>query len=69
MTSMNNLALLLSDVAEQMQQQMAKKMDGNQQCNKPKNKPGGKKLSMLQKQLGEKISELKKSGKQGKETF
>ena len=67
MTSMNNLALLLSDVQKQMQQQMANQMEGNQTCNKPKNKPGGKKLSMLQKQLGEKISELKKSGKQGKE--
>ena len=65
MTSMNNLALLLSDVAEQMQQQMSKSMDGNQQCNRPKNKPGGEKLSILQKELSEKITELKKSGKQG----
>ena len=67
MTSMNNLALLLSDILKQMQEQMAKNMEGKQQCNKPKNKPGGKKLSQLQQDLNQKINQLKKGGKQGKE--
>lgn len=67
MTSMNNLALMLSDVAEQMQQQMAQQMAGDQQCSKPKNKPGGKKLSQMQQELNQQIQGLKKSGKQGKE--
>ncbi|WKN33127.1 DUF4175 family protein [Porifericola rhodea] len=64
MTSMNNLALLLNDVLAQMQQQMADAM-GN-----PQKKPGQSQQNMsmseLQKQLNQKIDQLKKSGKSGR---
>ena len=55
MTSMNNLALLLDDVLQQMQQQMADAMG--------KSKPQKEKklgMSELQKQLNDKIKALKK---------
>ncbi len=65
MTSMNNLALLLNDVIKQMQQQMADAMGS------PNNKSQGQQkmpgLSELQKQLNEKIENLKKSGKSGRQ--
>tara|TARA_B100000941_G_scaffold290925_1_gene276329 strand:+ start:208251 stop:211505 length:3255 start_codon:yes stop_codon:yes gene_type:complete len=58
MTSVNNLALLLSDVLQQMQNAMSM-ASGN-----PSEQPS---LSELQKQLGQQIEELKKSGKSGRE--
>lgn len=64
MTSMNNLALLLSDVLQQMQQQMA---DAMGQPQKGKGKQPSMNLSDLQEELNNKISELKKSGKTGRE--
>ena len=68
MTSMNNLALLLDDILQQMQQQMADAMGmpqkGGQQKKDGEGMPG---LSELQKQLNERISQLKKSGKTGRE--
>lgn len=66
MTSMNNLALLLDDVLQQMQNQM---MDASGMPNKSnqKNGPEMPNLSELQRQLGEKIQELKKSGKTGRQ--
>lgn len=68
MSTMNNLALLLDDVLNQMQQQMSQsKKSGSKSCSKPKNKPGNKPgLSDMQKKLGEKASELMKNGKEGK---
>ena len=63
MTSMNNLALLLSDVLKQMQQQMADAMGKPQ---KGKGKQQSMSMGELQKQLNDKISELKKSGKSGR---
>jgi hypothetical protein len=63
MTSMNNLALLLNDVLKQMQNQMAQAKSGKKQKSKQKN-PG---LSQLQQQLNEKIQQLQKSGKSGRE--
>jgi len=65
MTSMNNLALLLGDVLEQMQMAMSEAMG--------KPKPGDKKqqglpsMSQMQEQLSEQIQELKKSGKSGRQ--
>ncbi len=67
MTSMNNLALLLDDVLQQMQQQMADAMGMPQKGKKNKDGDGAPNLSQLQKQLNERISQLKKSGKTGKE--
>jgi hypothetical protein len=72
MTSMNNLALMLDEVLKQMQQQMAAskpKMSGAQ-CNKPKpgssGKPKAGKMGDMQKQLSERIEQLKKNGGSGK---
>ena len=69
MTSMNNLALMLSEVLKQLQeqQQKMKGMPSGAQCKKPgKNKPG-QSMSELQKALNQKIDGLKKGGKQGKQ--
>ncbi|MCC5943784.1 MAG: hypothetical protein JJT94_02530 [Bernardetiaceae bacterium] len=63
MTSMNNLALMLDDVMDQMQQQMGMAMPGQQMSNMPKGKPN---LGQMQQSLNEQISELKKSGKSGR---
>lgn len=62
MTSINNLALLLGDVLQQMQQQMAMAQGGKPKKGQ-KNTPG---LSELQKQLNQQIENLKKSGKSGR---
>ncbi len=64
MTSMNNLALLLNDVLEQMQNAMADAMG------KPQKKKGNQStpsLSELQKGLNDKIQELKESGMEGRQ--
>lgn len=65
MTSINNLALLLDDVLQQMQQQMADAMGKPQKGQKGQKQklPG---LSQLQQQLNKKIEDLKKSGKSGR---
>lgn len=63
MTSMNNLALLLDDVLQQMQQAMADAM-GKGKSGKPQPMPS---MSDMQKQLNQKIEDLKNSGKQGRE--
>ncbi len=62
MTSINNLALLLGDVLQQMQQQMAMAQGGAPKKGQ-KNTPG---LSELQQQLNRQIENLKKSGKSGR---
>ncbi len=72
MTHINNLALLLSEAFEQMQQQMksASEKQGNSSCNKPGSGKGGSKPSLpkigeMQKQLNEqikKMGEMMKSG-------
>jgi hypothetical protein len=67
MTSMNNLALLLDDVLQQMQQQMADAMGMPQKGQQNKKGEGAPKLSDLQKQLNERINQLKKSGKSGRQ--
>lgn len=65
MTSMNNLALLLDDVLQQMQQQMADAMGKPKSGNKDgKNLPS---MSELQKQLNDKIKSLKKGNKKGRQ--
>lgn len=66
MTSINNLALLLDDVLQQMQQQMADAMGKPQKGKKGQKKdmPG---LTDLQRDLNNKINQLKKSGKSGRQ--
>ena len=71
MTNLNDLALMLAESMDQMQQQMGMSMPGNQQCNKPGGKGQGKpgaqpsdKISEGQQSLGEGLKEM--MGKQGK---
>ena len=76
MTYLNDLALMLSEVMNQMQQQMASMMPGNQMCNKPGGKGAGKsgkvpidKITQGQEGLNgelQKLSEQMKQGDHGK---
>ncbi len=66
MTSINNLALLLDDTMQQMQMAMAESM-GNSSSGEKKQPNGMPDLQELQNQLGQKINELKGSGKSGRE--
>ncbi len=72
MTSMNNLALLLDDILDNLQEQMIAKKSGDQMCNKPGNKKGGKQgkpkqgMGDLQKQLNDMIKQLQEGQKAGK---
>jgi hypothetical protein len=66
MTSMNNLALLLDDALQQMQNQMASKMPGTGQCQKPGGKssnPSAGDMAKMQEKLKKQIEELKKGAK------
>ncbi len=65
MTSMNNLALLLDDVLQNMQQAMADAM-GNPKAGQKKGKKNMPGLSDLQQELNKRIEDLKKSGKSGR---
>lgn len=63
MTSANNLALMLDNVMQQMQENMARAMGKGQQ-DSDEQMPG---MSELQKKLNEQIRELSQSGKSGRE--
>ncbi|HHB78136.1 MAG TPA: DUF4175 family protein [Saprospiraceae bacterium] len=75
MKNLNDLALMLSEAMEQMQQQMASSMPGNQACQKPgqgKGKDGkvpmdkiGKGQKGLNEQMKKMRDQLKKGGKGG----
>jgi chromosome segregation ATPase len=70
MTSMNNLALLLSDVLKQMQdqQQQQQQSAGSKGKKKKKPKPGqGPSMSQLQKQLNQQIQQLQQGQKSGRQ--
>jgi hypothetical protein len=65
MTSINNLALMLSDVLKNMQQQMnAMAMPGKGKGGKKGNNPSG--MGEMQKQLNARMKELQKGGKSGR---
>lgn len=73
MTGLNNLAVMLMESMENMQQQMSKKKKGNQSCKNPggngkssgQSKPkSGDKLSKGQEQLGKMLQELQKKSQQ-----
>ena len=74
MKGLNDLALMLSEVMDQMQQQMASGMPGSQKCQKPgKGEGDGKngkepkdKMSKGQQGLGEQMKDLKKRMEEGK---
>ena len=70
MTSVNNLALMLSETLNQMMQSMMQQSSGNQSCKNGKPKPGPGKPSLksmrqLQEQLSKQIEQLKTGNKDG----
>jgi hypothetical protein len=67
MTSANNLALMLSETMEQMQQAMAQSMPGKQQCQKPGGKGQLPGLQQLQQQLNEDMQQMMDGLKKGKQ--
>ena len=67
MTSANNLALMLSDVLQAMQEEMADKMPGQQQCNKPgSGNPSPSDMKKMQEQLKKQLEKMKKGNENGK---
>ncbi|MEL6122439.1 MAG: DUF4175 family protein [Bacteroidota bacterium] len=80
MTNLNDLALMLSESMENMQQQMAGMMSGSQNCQKPGNSPGGKKgqkkgnrgdepsdrISEGQEKMSEKLQQMLQNMREGK---
>lgn len=67
MTSANNLALMLSDVLQAMQEDMADKMPGQQQCNKPgSGNPSPSDIKKMQEQLKKQLEQMKKGKENGK---
>ncbi len=71
MKNINDLALMLSEVMNQMQQQMSGMMSGNQMCNNPNpNGKGGKKpsdkISQGQQDLNEQMKKMKEGLQKGK---
>lgn len=72
MTSSNNLALMLDESLQQMQQQMAQKMFGSKKCQKPGDGPPSiSTLKKMQEQMNQQMKDMKdgmdKGGKSGKE--
>jgi hypothetical protein len=70
MKNTNDLALMLSEVMNQMQQQMSGMMAGNQMCNKPggsgqQGKVPKDKLSQGQQSLNDQLKQMKKRMQQG----
>ncbi len=70
MTSMNNLALMLSEVMDQMMESMANQMPGSQMCQKPGKgkKPSNsqmKEMGDLQNELNRQMQQLKEGQKPG----
>ncbi len=66
MTSANNLAVMLSEVFDQLQQQLKQKMEGKGKGGKPQpkkgNKPGMQQLGKMQEQLNKQLQEMKEGG-------
>lgn len=68
MTSVNNLALLLNEAMDQMQQQSKK--SGSKSCKKPgkgKPNPSAAQMKKMQEQLNEQIKQAKEAMKKGKD--
>lgn len=67
MTGFNDLALMFSEVMEQMQQQMSQQMPGTSQCQKPGSNPKpSMNMSQMQQQLNEQLKQMKEGMKSGK---
>jgi len=69
MTSANNLALMLSELLNSLQQEKANNMDGQQQCKKPGMGGGAgrlSKMSQMQKALNDQMKKMREQmGQQG----
>ncbi len=70
MTAVNNLALMLSESLDQMQQQMQQDMPSNSTCKKPgqgKPKPGPNAgdIKKMQEKLGQQLKEMKEKMQRG----
>ncbi len=71
MKNLNDLALMLDEVMQQMQMQMSGMMSGNQMCNNPGQGKGGKgrvpkdKLSKGQKEISEQMRQMMKQMQNG----
>jgi hypothetical protein len=68
MTALNNLALLLDEALQQMQQQMASMMPGQGNCEKPGNggqKPSASDIKKMQDAMSKKLDQLKKEMDKG----
>lgn len=68
MTAVNNLALMLSEALDQMQQQMAASMPSSGSCKKPgKSKPGptAGDVKKMQEKLSQQLQEMKEKLKNG----
>lgn len=73
MTGLNDLALMLNESMEQMQQQMSSMMPGSQMCNKPGGKGAGSKgnkptdkISQGQEGMQKTLEKMMKNAKNGK---
>lgn len=66
MTSANNLALLLSEVLNQMQSQMKQQCKGNSQCKKPGSSPSMSKMRQQQQDLKSQLESMLNQMKNGK---
>jgi len=68
MTSLNNLALMLDEAIQQMQQQMSEQKFGDKSCSKPGNSSRPKPGSMKKQQQGlsKQMEQLKKEMEEGK---
>jgi hypothetical protein len=66
MTSLNNLAVMLSESLKKMQEDMSGKMSGTQMCQKPgKGKPSMGQLKKMQQELNKQLEDMKNGQKPG----
>ncbi len=68
MTALNDLALMLSEVMQQMQQQMAGNMSGDQMCQSPGGQGGGNprpNLGQMQQQLNQQLQQMQQGQSPG----
>lgn len=74
MKNLNDLALMLAESMQQMQEQMGEMKEGNQQCNKPGKKSKGKggsepmdKMTQGQKEMNEGLKKMKDNLQKGQQ--
>ena len=69
LTSINNLALFLSEIIKNLQQQMASSMPGNQNCQKPGNNPNpnssNSNMKSMQQSLQQQLEKMMQMMKDG----